>query len=147
MKKINVAIVGITGYTGEELLKLLSRHPHAQIAMLASRSAGAVKPLGELYPHLNHLNLTYEPFNAEAVNAKADVVFLALPHKVSFEFVPELMKAGKKVIDLSADFRLENVATYEKWYGGKHTADLYLKDAVYGLPEVYRAEIKKTQLV
>jgi N-acetyl-gamma-glutamyl-phosphate reductase len=147
MKKIKAGIMGITGYTGEELLKLLSSHPGVEISILASRSAESPRPVKDIYPHLAHINMNYEKAGPEAVAAKSDLVFLALPHKVSFEVVPQILAAGKKVIDLSADFRLESADTYEKWYGAKHTARGLLKDAVYGLPELYRKEIKKAGLV
>lgn len=146
-KKIKAGIIGITGYTGEELLKILSRHPGVELSMLASRSAETPKPVKDIYPHLSNINLTYEKADAATVSSKSDVVFLALPHKVSFEVVPDIIKAGKKVIDLSADFRLENKDTYEKWYGGTHTAGNLLENAVYGLPELYREKIKKAGLV
>lgn len=139
--------MGITGYTGEELLKILSRHPGAEISMLASRSAESPRPVSEIYPHLSHIKMNYVKAGPEDVAAASDVVFLALPHRVSFEVVPKILAAGKKVIDLSADFRLESAETYEKWYGAKHTAGGLLKDAVYGLPELYRKEIKKANLV
>ena len=145
---INTAIVGITGYTGEELLKILLKHKNAKVSVIAGRSTSETKPLKEIYPHLKEAaGFTCEPFNAESVAKRADVIFLALPHRVSFEIVPELLKSGKKVIDLSADFRLNDGAVYEKWYGAKHTAAPMLAKAVYGLPEVYRKEIKNASLV
>jgi len=145
-EKVAVSIVGITGYTGEELLKVLARHPHVKIAALASRSETPV-PLGDLYPHLAHLGLSSENLTPGQVAERSDIIFLALPHRVSFEIVPEFMKLGKKVIDLSADFRLDSADEYEKWYGSKHTADVYLKEAVYGLPELYRKEIRGARLI
>jgi N-acetyl-gamma-glutamyl-phosphate reductase len=145
---INAAIVGITGYTGEELLKILLKHKNAKIAVVAGRAESEIRPLKEIYPHLTGAaDITCIPFNAKTVAEKADVVFLALPHRVSFEIVPDLLKSGKKVIDLSADFRLNDGAIYEKWYGVKHTAQPMLAKAVYGLPEVYRKDIKNASLV
>ncbi|MFH1369231.1 MAG: N-acetyl-gamma-glutamyl-phosphate reductase [Elusimicrobiota bacterium] len=144
---IKAGIIGITGYTGEELLKILSKHPGVEISVLASRSAEETKPVKEIYPHLAHLSLSYEKLDAAGVAKRSDVVFLALPHKVSFEVVPELLSAGKNVIDLSADFRIEDVSTYEQWYGGKHAAPANLKEAVYGLPELYRDKIAKARLI
>ncbi len=145
---INAAIVGITGYTGEELLKILFKHKNSKVSVIAGRSSSETKPLKDIYPHLPEAaGLTCVPFDAKTVSEKADVIFLALPHRVSFEIVPELLKSGKKVIDLSADFRLNDGAIYEKWYGAKHTAAPLLAKAVYGLPEVYRKEIKNAALI
>jgi N-acetyl-gamma-glutamyl-phosphate reductase len=145
---VNAAIVGITGYTGEELLKILLKHKNVKVSVIAGRAASETKPLKEIYPHLKEAaGLTCIPFDAKTVAGKADVVFLARPHRVSFEIVPELLNSGKKVIDLSADFRLNDGAIYEKWYGVKHTAGQTLAKAVYGLPEVYRKEIKNAALI
>lgn len=144
---VNIGIVGITGYTGEELLKILSRHKGVTIAVLAGRSTAETRPLKEIYPSMEHLHLCCEALDVPSLTKKADIVFLALPHRVSFGIVPDLIAAGKKVIDLSADFRLGNAAVYEKWYGEKHTAHHLLDEAVYGLPEVYRDGIRKARLV
>jgi N-acetyl-gamma-glutamyl-phosphate reductase len=146
-KMIKVAIIGITGYTGEELLKILSKHPQATIAGLYGRSTSVTRPIAAIYPQLENLNLSCEPLNIEKIVATADMVFLALPHRVSFAIAPDLIKAGKKVIDLSADFRLNNGDIYEKWYGSKHTAPHLLTEAVYGLPEMYREKIRTASLV
>lgn len=147
MKKINVAIVGVTGYTGEELLKILARHQGVTIAAVCGRSANEHKPLGELYPQFAALKLTVEAFDSAAIAKKADLVFLALPHAVAFGVVPELLNAGLKVIDLSADFRLASAALYEQWYGLKHTADAALAAAVYGLPELNRDAVRGAALI
>jgi N-acetyl-gamma-glutamyl-phosphate reductase len=143
----NVGIVGITGYTGEELLKIIAKHRNVTIAVLAGRSTGEARPLREIYPHMAHLGLCCEALDVAALTRRTDIIFLALPHRVSFEIVPDLIAAGKKVIDLSADFRLGNAAVYEKWYGEKHTAHHLLADAVYGLPEVYRKKLRAARLV
>ncbi len=142
-----IGIVGITGYTGEELLKILSRHPGVSISVLAGRSTGETRPVAEIYPHLAHLDLTCEALNVKSMAERADIVFLALPHRVSFEIAPALIKAGLKVIDLSADFRLNSADEYEKWYGSAHTAASLLPEAVYGLPELYRDRIRKASLI
>jgi len=144
---INVGIVGITGYTGEELIKILLKHKQAKISVLAGRSASETKPVCEIYPNLSSSDLKCEALDVPSLSRKADVIFLALPHRVSFEIVPDLIKAGKKVIDLSADFRLNDGEIYEKWYGSKHTATHLLSEAVYGLPEIYRDKIKKAKLI
>jgi N-acetyl-gamma-glutamyl-phosphate reductase len=146
-KKINVGIVGITGYTGEELLKLLSKHPQAEIAVLMGRSSAETKPLKDVYPQFEQLDLCVESLDAASLAARTDVVFLALPHRVSFGIAPDILKEGKKVIDLSADFRLKRADVYEKWYGEKHTADGLLPAAVYGLPEINREKIKAAKLI
>ena len=144
---INAGIVGITGYTGEELIKILLKHKNVQITALAGRSVSECKPVAELYPEFSGSKLQCEPLDVKALIKKVDLVFLALPHRVSFEIVPEIINAGKKVIDLSADFRLNDGQMYEKWYGLKHPAVHLLTEAVYGLPEVYREQIKNAKLV
>ncbi|MBU4149638.1 MAG: N-acetyl-gamma-glutamyl-phosphate reductase [Candidatus Omnitrophica bacterium] len=143
---LKIGIMGTSGYAGEELLKILLRHPEAKITAVAAKIDTA--HIGKLYPWLNGmLDLECGDMSAEEVSKKCDCVFLALPHKVSMQFVPVLLKAGKKVIDLSADFRLRDAGVYEKWYEVKHECHEYIKKAVYGLPELYRTDIKKTDLV
>jgi N-acetyl-gamma-glutamyl-phosphate reductase len=145
MKRIG--IVGITGYTGEELLKIVSKHPNVTIAALAGRSTAETRPLKDIYPSMAHLDLAVEALDTASLARRTDVVFLALPHRVSFQIVPDLIAAGVRVIDLSGDFRLGNAAVYEKWYGAKHTAHHLLDEAVYGLPEVYRDSIRSARLL
>lgn len=144
---IRAGIIGITGYTGEELLRILSQHKDVKITVLAGRTTSPVRDLKDIYPQYKNLNLKCVPLNIEQIKNETDVVFLALPHAVAFEVVPSLIKAGKKVIDLSADFRIKDPDTYEKWYGVKHTGKEYIKDAVYGLSEIYTEDIKKAQLI
>ncbi len=144
---IRVGIIGITGYTGEELLRILSKHKQAKITVLAGRATSELRDLKDIYPKYADLNLKCYPLNIEQIKNETDVVFLALPHAVAFEVVPDLIKAGKKVIDLSADFRIKDFETYEKWYGVKHTGKEYIKDAVYGLSEIYKDEIKSAKLI
>ncbi|MDR3112973.1 MAG: N-acetyl-gamma-glutamyl-phosphate reductase, partial [Endomicrobium sp.] len=144
---IKASIVGITGYTGEELLKILSKHPHVKIAGLYGRAAGQVRDLKNIYPAFENLNLKVEPLNIEKITETSDVVFLALPHAVSFEIVPKLIDAGVKVIDLSADFRLKDAQVYEKWYKIKHSAKNLLEKAVYGMSELNADLIKEAELV
>jgi N-acetyl-gamma-glutamyl-phosphate reductase len=115
--------------------------------VLAGRSTSEVRSVRELYPHLGDTGLATESLDIASTAQRTDVVFLALPHRVSFEIVPEFMRQGKKVIDLSADFRLNNSSVYEKWYGGKHTAHDLLAQAVYGLPELYREKIRAASLI
>lgn len=145
--KIRAGIVGITGYTGEELLKILSKHPDVVISGLYGRISSEVKDLKDVYPQFENLNLKIEPLNAEKIAEECDVIFLALPHAVAFEVVPMLINAGVKVIDLSADFRLSQPDVYEKWYKVNHTAKEYIEQAVYGLSELNEEKIKQASLV
>jgi len=144
---LKVAIIGASGYTGGELLRLLSRHPHVDIiAATSEKSSG--KPLSQIFPNLkNFFNLTFQPLDPKKLSEEADFIFTALPHGRSIGPVAEFVKHGKRVVDLSADFRLKDPSLYEKWYGGKHTDIALLKDAVYGLPELYRDKIKDSFLV
>ena len=143
---LKVGIMGASGYAGEELIRILLNHPEVQIKAVAAKIDNIA--IYDLYPWLKgRLDLECRDMSAEEVAKKSDCVFLALPHKVSMQFVPLFLKAGKKVIDLSADFRIRDVGVYEKWYEVKHTCAGYVARAVYGLPEFYREKIKKAQLV
>jgi N-acetyl-gamma-glutamyl-phosphate reductase len=144
---LKVAICGGSGYTGAELLRILLRHPKVRVvAVTSERSAG--KPVTELYRHLyEYSDLVFEPLKKERLLKKADLFFMALPHGASQEAVDFFFRNGKKVIDLSADFRLKNPMVYEQWYKTPHRYESTLKAAVYGLPEVYRKKISKTSLV
>jgi N-acetyl-gamma-glutamyl-phosphate reductase len=144
---IRTGIVGITGYTGEELLKILSKHPNVKITGLYGRSSSEDRHLKDVYPHFNCLDLRVEALNAKQIADKCDVVFLALPHAVAFEVVPLLVDTGVKVIDLSADFRLVKPEVYEKWYNVKHTAKEYIGKSVYGLSELNTEKIKRALLI
>jgi len=143
---VKVAIFGASGYTGQELTRVLLGHPEVElIAVTSRRFAG--RPVAEVFPALYGLTLLkYQNATPEEIAEVSDVVFLALPHGVSMDIAPLFIQAGKKVIDLSADYRLRDVKTYETWYG-KHSSEKLLKGAVYGIPEIYRKEIKKTTLV
>ncbi|MDR3256615.1 MAG: N-acetyl-gamma-glutamyl-phosphate reductase [Endomicrobium sp.] len=144
---IKVGIVGITGYTGEELLKILSKHPDVQITGLYGRSSSQERYLRDVYPRFSHLNLKIETFDAKQISDQCDIVFLALPHAVAFEVVPHILKNEVKVIDLSADFRLNKPEVYEKWYKVNHTVKEYINKAVYGLSELNADRIKQASLV
>ncbi|MDR3281529.1 MAG: N-acetyl-gamma-glutamyl-phosphate reductase [Endomicrobium sp.] len=144
---IRVGIVGITGYTGEELLKILSNHSDVHITGLYGRSSSRDRSLKDIYSYFSHLDLKIEGFDVKKVVNRSDVVFLALPHAVSFEIVAPILDAGVKVIDLSADFRLSAPKIYEKWYNVEHTAKEYISDAVYGLSELNADKIKQASLV
>ena len=144
---INVGIVGAAGYTGETLIDLLLNHPEARIVYV-SRKSDSAKQLAEVFPKFkNRIDLICGPTNIKEVSSKCDLIFLALPHTASMSVVPKLLKAGKRVIDLSADYRLKNTKVYENYYGHKHLDKFNLKQAVYGLPELYRNKIKNACLV
>jgi N-acetyl-gamma-glutamyl-phosphate reductase len=143
---INIGIVGGTGYTGVELVRLLSRHPGAQLSVITSRGEAGT-PIAKLYPSLRGVtDLVFED-PARADLSACDVVFFATPHNVAMRSVPELLASGQRVIDLSADFRLRDVALWEQWYGERHAAPELCAEAVYGLPEMNREAIRKAQLV
>jgi len=143
---LKIGIMGASGYAGEELLRILLDHPEVQITAVAAK----IDPVNicKLYPWLKgRLDLECRDMSAEEMSKKCDMVFLALPHKASMQFAPIFLKKGLKVIDLSADFRIKDVNVYEKWYELKHECPEYIKDAVYGLPEFYRKEVKKADLI
>ncbi len=144
---VNVAVVGASGYTGAELLRLITLHPRFRlVAVTSEKSSG--KPVAEVFPHLAaRVALTFEALEPDAIAKRADGVFLALPHSKSFEPVAACVGAKKKVVDLSADFRLKDAAQYEQWYGTTHPHPSLLKTAVYGLPELHREEIRRASLV
>jgi len=144
---IKVAICGGSGYTGLELLRILSGHHAVKItAVTSERSAG--KSVAEVFPHLSSLqNLVYEPLVREKLLSKADLFFLALPHGASQETVHFFYSNKKMVVDLSADYRLSDPQVYKEWYGLPHNYTTTLKKAVFGLPEIYRNRIRKAKLV
>jgi len=143
---LKIGIMGASGFAGEELIKILLRHPEVNITALAAKIDRT--HVSKLYPWSNAmLDLDSYDMSVDEVGEAADTVFLALPHKVSMDFAPALLKKGKKVIDLSADFRIKDKAVYEKWYETKHECPEYLKKAVYGLPELYRKDIKGADLI
>jgi N-acetyl-gamma-glutamyl-phosphate reductase len=144
---IRVFICGGSGYTGSELLRILSGHPEVAVTGVTSeRSAG--KSVTDLFPHLrNYSGLVYEPLRIRDIPGKADLFFLALPHGESQEAVDFIFAHGKMVVDLSADYRLKNPGTYSEWYRVPHKYHKTLKKAVYGLPEIYRSRIRKAKLI
>jgi N-acetyl-gamma-glutamyl-phosphate reductase len=144
---INVGIIGATGYTGEELIDILLEHPEVRITYLAAK-IDKPTPIEGIFPKFkNRIALICEPLDIGLAASKCSLLFLALPHRVSMKIAPRLLKANKRVIDLSADYRLRDVRVYEKFYKAKHSDTANLKDAVYGLPEIYRARIKKAKLI
>jgi N-acetyl-gamma-glutamyl-phosphate reductase len=143
---IKVGIVGGTGYTGVELLRLLANHPEVSLEVITSRSEAGMA-VSELFPNLRgHVDLAFSEPDPDIL-ARCDVVFFATPHTVAMALVPELIKRGTRVIDLSADFRLKDVNVWEQWYNTKHTCPDLFDIAVYGLPEINREQIKPAQLV
>ena len=145
--KLNIAIVGSSGYTGGELMRILLGHARVTVSAITSeRSAG--KPITEIFPHLARLtDLVCEPLDPDAIAKKADLVFLALPHVTAQEAAFRFHKLGKKVVDLSADYRLSDPLVYEKWYEHTHQYPELLRSAVYGLPELHREKIIKASLI
>ncbi|NMB34851.1 MAG: N-acetyl-gamma-glutamyl-phosphate reductase [Firmicutes bacterium] len=144
---LRVGVIGATGYTGSELLRFIFSHGGIELTYVTSHSF-AGKTLPEIYPHyLNILEPVCSPFTLEEAAQKTDLVFCALPHGDSMDVVPALLAAGLKVIDLSADFRLTEAALYREWYQREHSAPRLLGKAVYGLPEIYKEEIKNTSFV
>ncbi len=142
---LRVGIIGASGYTGVELARILFTHPDCELTVVTSRQY-AGKPLSSVFPSLRErVSLICENPDPQALADKADFFFTAVPHKTAMEIVPPLVDAGKKVVDLSADFRIRNAEVYKQWYQ-PHTCPELLKDAVYGLPELYRDRIKDTLL-
>jgi N-acetyl-gamma-glutamyl-phosphate reductase len=144
---IRVSVVGATGYTGGELLRILNRHPEVRVTHVTT-SSSAGKRLEEVHPHLRKdYDLTLEAFDARRLAADTDVAFFALPHGVGSKAIAQFLATGRKVVDLSADFRLRDQRTYEAWYKVKHASPKLLKEAVYGLPELFRDKIPPARLV
>jgi N-acetyl-gamma-glutamyl-phosphate reductase len=151
MNKLKVAIFGASGYTGEELVRRLVRHPLVEIVALTSRQS-AGKPASDVFPWLDRRSaagrIQFEaPDVAALKNRGVQVAFLALPHGVAAEYAAPLLEAGIRVIDLSADFRIKDTEVYQQFYGHKHPAPALLPDAVYGLTERYRQAIRTAKLV
>ncbi len=145
-KKLKIAIIGSSGYTGGELYRLLLQHSAATVtAVTSEKSAG--KSITTIFPHLAGLTeLLCEPLDPDAVAKKADFIFLALPHVTAQETAFRFHKLGKKVVDLSADYRLSDPVVYKQWYEHDHQYPELLKTATYGLPEMYREKITKSAL-
>ncbi|OBY76223.1 N-acetyl-gamma-glutamyl-phosphate reductase [Acinetobacter gyllenbergii] len=143
---ISVGIVGGTGYTGVELLRLLLRHSQVQVRILTSRTE-AGKRVADMFPSLRgHTTLEFSDLDLDQL-AQCDVVFFATPHGVAMQYAEKLIAAGTKVIDLAADFRLQDLVQFEKWYGMQHSCPALLKDSVYGLTELNREKIKQAQVI
>lgn len=143
---VKVAVVGASGYTGLELLRLLARHPEVEISSITSRQY-AGQSIASVFPALaNVVDQNCEAVDVDKIAAAADFVFTALPHKTAMEVVPGFLARGCRVVDLSADYRLRDRAVYEQWYQ-EHSSPELLEQAVYGLPELYREQIRQAALV
>ncbi|WPO68829.1 N-acetyl-gamma-glutamyl-phosphate reductase [Acinetobacter haemolyticus] len=143
---ISVGIVGGTGYTGVELLRLLLRHSQVQVSILTSRTE-AGKRVADMFPSLRgHTDLEFSDLDLDQLK-KCDVIFFATPHGVAMQHAEELIAAGTKVIDLAADFRLQNLEQFEKWYGMQHTCPEVLQSSAYGLTELNREKIKQAEVI
>jgi N-acetyl-gamma-glutamyl-phosphate reductase len=144
---IDVAILGATGYTALEAIKILLRHPEARIVAATSRQDGR-PPVSSVHPSLvGRIDLPLEDLAPEEVGARAACVFSCLPHAASAEILPRVLAAGARVIDFSADYRLDDADTYREWYGHEHPDPARLGRTVYGLPELFRAAIRGAPLV
>jgi N-acetyl-gamma-glutamyl-phosphate reductase len=141
MSKTKVGIINVTGYAGVELARLLYQHPEVELVSVTGRSAAGQR-LGEVFPHLAGIDL-----GIKAELGEVDLAFSAMPHQASAAEVIPLLKQGTKVVDISADFRLKDAAQYGQWYGSAHPTPELLKQAVYGLPELYRSQVASAQLV
>lgn len=146
----NVAIVGASGYSGEELVHRLLNHPHVHLAAITSRQ-NAGQTIAQVFPkfasHPRSRSLKFSDPNTGVLATQADIVFLALPHGVAAEYAIPLLNAGCTVIDLSADFRLKSADTYKEFYAHEHPAPALLAESVYGLPEVHRNAIRNARLI
>lgn len=144
---VDVAIIGAMGYAGKELLRLCLRHPEIRVVALTDL-VDQPEPVSEQFPEFRGLtDLEIEPTDVERISAKAETIFLALPHKASQEYAGQFIRAGKRVFDLSADFRFASIETYEQTYGIEHKEKELAKSAVYGLAEINREKIKNAQLI
>jgi LysW-gamma-L-alpha-aminoadipyl-6-phosphate/LysW-L-glutamyl-5-phosphate reductase len=144
---MKVGVVGASGYVGGEILRLLVSHPHAEIAMVTSRQYVG-EYISRIQPSLKGFtDMTFSELDYDKLTDKCDLVFTAVPHGTAVDIVKALYDRGMKVIDLSADYRLHNPADYDKWYGWQHPHPELLEKSVFGVPELHREEIKKSQIV
>ena len=146
-KKIKVGVIGATGFTGQMLVRILAAHLHTELVYLSSRTYRPVS-YSELHPQFKGIvDMPCEPFHFKKAAQKCDVVFLALPHMVSMTVAGKFLAAGKKVIDLAADYRLKDASLYRKYFGRSHIDKKNLKHAVYGCPEFLKKQIATTDLI
>ena len=146
MSKVRVAVFGASGYAGEELLRILLRHPNAEVVAITSRK-NAGEPVSTVFPRFTGAPLTFVEPKVDEIAAKCDAAILALPHGLATEYAIPLLKAGVKVFDISADFRLKSAAKYKEYYKVDHPVPELLAKAVYGLPERYRDQLRTADLV
>ena len=146
MSKIKAAIVGASGYSGEELIRLLLRHRQCQIGVITSRQYDG-QAVETVFPRFSGSGLVFSNPDVKQIAEQCQVAFLALPHGLASEFAIPLIEAGLKVIDISADFRLRNTAKYQEYYNQEHPSPELLKKAIYGLPERYREQIKSADMI
>ncbi len=146
---IKIGIVGAGGYAGANLISILLRHPEAKIVWLMSEDAHKGKKISELYPHFKgEIELVCQTLaELDSSLSAVDLIFLALPHGIALNYVPKMIKAGKKVIDLGADYRFHDEAVFKKWYNLEHPDKAVLAEAVFGLPELYKEQITKARLI
>ncbi len=143
---LRVGIIGASGYTGVELARILASHPSVELTVATSRRYAGM-PLAEVFPSLRkRVDIVCENLSPDELAGRADFFFTAVPHKTAMDIVPTLLAAGARVVDLSADFRIRDVATYEEWYQ-EHSSPELIREAVYGLPELYRQGIREARLV
>jgi len=146
LKTVRVGVLGVSGYVGREAFALLLGHANVRLTYAAANNTTG--PVSQIFPEfLNRTSLVCQKFDVKEAITKCDVIFLGLPHTESMSVVPPLLKAGLKVIDLSADYRFKNTRVYEKWYGHRHADKKNLSKAVYGLPELFREKIKKADFI
>src|SRR6266481_5881193 len=149
-KNAKVALVGASGYVGEELVRLLLGHPHVDLVAATSRQFTG-KTLAEIFPRFAHVEkanaLKFSDADPKQLARNAEIIFLALPHGLAAEFAKPLLSASARVIDLSADFRIKDAAVYKEFYGHDHPAPELVGEAVYGLPEIYREKMRSAKLV
>lgn len=143
---VDVAIVGASGYTGGELVRLLDGHPHVRLTALSSRTY-AGQSIGDVFLSLRGLEYRFESLSPEEIVSRADVIFIAAPHGVAMTYAPHVVEAGKTMVDLGTDFRFRDALVYEKWYKIPHTCPELLAKAVYGLPEVHRDEMAAASII
>lgn len=144
---LKIGILGSTGYAGEELIRILLNHPQVKIE-ITSAKIDKPQSIATIFPaFLGKLNLVCADYPLKEVSKASDLIFLALPHRISMEAAPFFLKEGKTVIDLSADYRLEEPKIYAKWYGALHKDEKNISKAIYGLPELYRNKILKAKLI
>ena len=145
---IKIGIVGASGYSGSELLRFLVNHPGELQVALCTSETYAGQCIESVLPNLRgFLSTKFEPLDLDSLKERVDAVVLAVPHKVAMSFAPKILKQGLRVVDFSADYRLEDAETYQAWYHAEHTSSELMPRAIYGLPERYRAKIRDAQLV